>query len=134
MAMLKHVENLVGVVFGDYVTTYIVANAFYHTYEHLCKFMQFIFEVKAGIFQLANDYQLTKGKNVNAIISKNKASLISAVDLPFLEKGLLEYMEGDELTEFVGNSIYPSIVNSFGLIFAPKIAGMLLDRSAKIDF
>ena len=83
---------------------------------------------------MANDYQYTNGKNVNATFSKNKATLISAVNLPFLEKGLLEYMEGEELTEFVGNSIYSSIVTSFGVIFAPKIAGMLLDERAKIDF
>lgn len=42
--------------------------------------------------------------------------------------------QSQQLSEFVGNSIYPLIQQALGDEFAPRITGMLLDENAGIDF
>jgi hypothetical protein len=43
-------------------------------------------------------------------------------------------LKGQQISEFVGNSIYGHIQNALGEEFAPRITGMLLDENAGIDF
>ena len=59
---------------------------------------------------------------------------MATIDLPFYDSDMLNKLQGEELMKFVGQCIYPSIENSFGMIFAPKITGMIIDLDAKVDF
>jgi len=45
----------------------------------------------------------------------------------------LENLQGEERDNFVGNNIYPSILNAYGEEEAPTITGMILDESA-VDY
>jgi len=45
----------------------------------------------------------------------------------------LETLQGEERDNFVGNNIYPSILQAYGEDEAPTITGMILDESA-VDY
>lgn len=54
--------------------------------------------------------------------------------LPQIDISPLSTLQGGQLSEFVGNSIYGLIQQALGEEFAPRITGMLLDENAGIDF
>lgn len=54
--------------------------------------------------------------------------------LPHIDINPLNTLQGSQISEFVGNSIYGLIQNALGEEFAPRITGMLLDENAGIDF
>jgi len=58
------------------------------------------------------------------------------IQLPNIDITPLQSLAGQsqQLSEFVGNSIYPLIQQALGDEFAPRITGMLLDENAGIDF
>lgn len=55
------------------------------------------------------------------------------MQLPQVDIGQLDALQGDDRNNFVGNHIYQTIHQTYGEEFAPTITGMLLDESA-VDY
>lgn len=55
------------------------------------------------------------------------------LQLPQMDLSSFDSLQGEDRSNFVGNSIYGVIQGTFGDQYAPRITGMLLDESA-VDF
>jgi hypothetical protein len=52
------------------------------------------------------------------------------LQLPHADLNVFDQVQGDERNQFVGNTIYGTILQAFGQDLAPRLTGMLLDESA----